>query len=184
MAAYCIYPTPYEFVATTAPAAWGTQSRLTPLSTLTMLYSVAPAPSDRAIEPEESRGPLIRLVRLVRTFSNEKSHHCGTRPPGCHASSGHPPAPSQASDFPAEHLGRKTKRVINPISTKPGGGNLRKFEHLDETKDLFPAQRPSNPGYPSLELQQKLSFPIWCPSLWSAIPNAESIGAETQQEGT
>ena len=77
----CIYPTPYEFTANHRAGSLGTQSRLTTNSTLTTLYYRRSATVRSAIERKESlqQRPLIRLVRLVRTFSNEKPRHCGAR---------------------------------------------------------------------------------------------------------
>jgi hypothetical protein len=71
MAGYTfLHPTLYELTAIAAWLAWGVQNRLTALTALSAQYSFARPPADRPwnMSDQARRGPLICLIRLVRTL--------------------------------------------------------------------------------------------------------------------
>ena len=125
-------PTPYEFTATAAVAAWGTQNRLT---ALTAMYFLAPPPSDR---------PWIMSRRglFVRTFcarnptleDGPKSETRNLLMPGLRALRALMAHTFSRADPRTQW---RDLRFSKPIKWQHGrGGNHAEFEHLDETKDL------------------------------------------------
>jgi hypothetical protein len=177
----CIYPTPYEFTADHRAGSLGHAK-----SPDYSFHAVFPLPATvrSAVEHRESRqqGPLIRLVRLVRTFSNERSHHWGARSPGCPASQGIHGFHPRPAIFHLNSYAEKRRGSSTPTTPNEGAAIYANLSTLTKQRTY---SLPS--GHQALHTLAGAAAKgvLFVPStLRSVIPNAESIHAETPQEET